>query len=78
MRPPIITQRKDYDPFCFDGESEDETATLNVNYGMLKMRVIFCWFFFFLFSQKLDEMLCIEELHWTNVMRQAAFRTNKC
>ena len=45
MRPPIITQTKDYNPFYFNGENEDETATLNVNCGVFKMRAGFCLLF---------------------------------
>lgn len=72
MRLLIITQTKDYNPFYFNGENEDETATLNVNCGMFKMRAVFC--LLFLLSphpakkKRLDEMLCSEELHWTNGM----------
>lgn len=45
MRPPIITQMKDYNPFYFNGENEDETATLHVNCGMFKIKAVFCLLF---------------------------------
>lgn len=45
MRPPIITQTKDYSPFYFNGENEDETATLHVNCGMFKIKAVFCLLF---------------------------------